>query len=95
MYMYNTRTLCSNVFHLMPSGCGSSSHHFHTSGSSSFFLRPPFVGEAVAAFAAPFLGVELALVATPLFFFGGVATIGLAAADADLLLDGVFFDFFG
>ena len=80
----------------MPSGCGSSSHHFQTSCSSSFFFRPPLAGDAPAA-AAPFLGEGTSFVAPPLFFFGGVAaTFGLATAAA-LLLDvvGVFFDFLG
>lgn len=38
-------TLCSSVSHLTPLGWGGSSHHFHTSFSSSFFLRPPFAGD--------------------------------------------------
>ena len=86
----------------MPSGCGSSSHHFHTSCSSSFFFRPPFVGEPVAAAVAPFLGEGVGFEAPPFFFFVGVAGAGgvrVAAAAVDLFFDelelGVFFDFFG
>ena len=83
----------------MPSGCGFSSHHFHTSCSSSFFFLPPFAGEPVAdAAASPFLGEDTALEAPPLFLVGVVVTVGdEAAADEDLLLDelGVFLDFFG
>ena len=97
-------TLCSSVFHLMPSGCGSSSHHFHTSCSSSFFFRPPLVGDPVPAAPAPapFLGEGVALVAPPLFFLVGVVTAAAAAVgvavDDTLLFDeelGVFLAFLG
>lgn len=88
----------------MPSGCGSSSHHFHTSCSSSFFFRPPLVGDPVPAAPAPapFLGEGVALVAPPLFFLVGVVTAAAAAvgvaADDVLLFDeelGVFLAFLG
>ena len=82
----------------MPSGWGSSSHHFQTSCSSSFFLRPPLAGDPLVAAVAPFLGEGLALEAPPFFFFiGVVGTVGVAAG-VDLIFDeevADFLDFFG
>jgi hypothetical protein len=78
--------LCSSVTHLTPSGCLSSSHHFHTSCGSSFFFRPPpFWGLASVDFGVAFFPVALGDFAS---FF---SEVGVALALAFGV--GVAFDF--
>lgn len=78
-------TLCSSVSHLTPLGWGGSSHHFHTSFSSSFFLRPPFAGDWIDYIIMTSLSTQpramlpltdcsfLGCAFPPLFFLSGVA----------------------